>query len=654
MRTMATHHTNETEGWRGLERIALFLGLLVSTVPPLAFLAGRLADHFVVNSDYLLLPELLSDLASGGSVDQWVVPYASYLIPDWPLYSVALLVTPSATLAVALFAFMQSLLLFAALRRLAQVFDPERKNFLSLIGLSIITIYACLDAVPLVYLATAYTHFGTVILLIFALAFTLDWIVTQEERLVWLSVVASAAAVLSDRLFVLWFLIPAAIGIGVFTLRRRIDVRAAARWIIPHVIASVLVLPVGGLVFTNRSEYDLTLGFSDLRGGLRRFVDTLTYVSDFSITLIPVIAACVLLIGWRLWRRSSLAGRSLDPTLGGFLALYFGVAAATTATAQIMMSGDVAPGPRYSLPILVLPLVLAPTIALAGWDWSQRTGSPALAISVAPVVATLGLFVSYIPNIDLDQSPVPSTCIEAALSETGSNHGIASYWDARTVEVFSNGDLDVAPYGPLLFESHINAGLAAFGDTYDFAVTSEIYPGWNISLEALDAASGPPLSRVQCERWTVSDWGPDGLRLVVLQAAGASLAFDGCNLSSHLAESDEQCSLAVDETESSREYLVYGPYVHVEPGEFEIAVSYSSAEPQTLVVGEWDVTTDSPDETTILDTGTINGTKDVVTTLTTTIVVPQSVESTSVLQWRLVTLGSVAVSFEQMTVTRIG
>lgn len=654
MRIMAAHHTNETEGWRGLDRIAFFIGLLVSTVPALAFLAGRLADHFVVNSDYLLLPELLSDLASGGSVDQWVVPYATYLIPDWPLYSIALLVTPSATLAVALFAFMQSLLLFAALRRLSQVFDPALKNFLALIGLSIITIYACFDAVPLVYLATAYTHFGTVILLIFALAFTLDWITTQQQRLVWMSMVASSAAVLSDRLFVLWFLIPAAIGIGALTLRGHIKVPAAARWIIPHVIASVVVLPVGGLVFTNRSEYDLTLGFTDLKGGLRRFVDTLTYVSDFSVTLIPAIGACVLLIGWRLWRQSSLPGRSLNSTLGGFLALYFAVAAATTATSQIMMSGDVAPGPRYSLPIIVLPLVLAPIIVLAGWDWNRQIGGRALAISVAPVVVTLGLLISYVPNIDLDQSPVPSTCIEAALSETGSNHGLASYWDARTVEVFSNGDLDVAPFGPLLFESHINAGLAAFDETYDFAVTSEIYPGWNISLDALDAASGPPLSRVQCERWTISDWGPDGLRLVGLDSVGDTLPFDGCDLSSHLAEPDDQCSLAVDESQTVREYLVYGPYIHVEPGEYEITVTYSSAEPETTVVGEWDVTADSPDEATILDTGTLTGTGDAVTTLTTTIVVPQSVESTSVLQWRLVTGGSVAVSFEQMTITRIG
>ena len=651
---MATDHTNETEGPRGQERIALLIGLLVSTVPALAFLAGRLADHFVVNSDYLLLPELLRDLASGGSVDQWVVPYATYLIPDWPLYSVALLVTPSATLAVALFAFMQSLLLFAALRRLAQVFDPERKNLLSLIGLSIITIYACLDAVPLVYLATAYTHFGTVILLIFALAFTLDWIGTQQPRLVWVSVAASSAAVLSDRLFVLWFLIPAAIGIGVLTLRRRIEVGAAARWIIPHFIASVVVLPFGGLVFTNRSEYDLTLGFSDLRGGLRRFIDTLSYVADFSPTLIPVIAASALLVGWCLWRQTSLTGRNLDPTRGAFLAIYFLTSALVTALAQVMMSGDVAPGPRYSLPILVLPLVLAPTVALAGGDWQRRSDSRALMISVAPVLGALGLLVTYLPHINFDQSPVPSSCIEAALAESGSSHGIASYWDARTVEVFSNGDLDIAPYGPLLFESHINAGLAAFDDSYDFAVTSEIYPGWNISLVALDAASGPPLVRVQCEGWTVSDWGPNGLRLTGLESVGDSQPFDGCDLSSHLAEPDEQCALTVEQTELGREYLVYGPYIHVQPGEYEITVDYSSAEPEPLVVGEWDITADSPDEAVILNTGTINGTSDAASTLTTTVVVPPSVEPTSVLQWRLVTLGSVAVSFEQMTVTRIG
>lgn len=652
-RTMATDHTNQTEGPRTFERLALLIGVLVSAVPAIAFLAGRLPDHFVVNSDYLLLPELLADLAAGGSVDRWVVPYATYIVPDWPLYSLALLITPSATLAVAAFAFMQALFLFAGLRRLARVFDAEHQNLLSLIGLAIVVLYASADAVPLVYLATAYTHFGTVILLVFALAFTLDWIKAPQQRLVWASVAVSAAAVLSDRLFVLWFLVPAATAIAFLTLRRHLAIRDAARWLVPHVIASVAVLPAGGLLFPNRSEYDLTIGFSDLRAGTGRFIDTLQFVTDYSTSLVPLIGLCVAVVGWRLWRRSSFVGRGLDPSLSGFLALYFVISAGITAAAQIMMSGDVAPGPRYSLPILILPLVLVGPVGLAGLDWNRTPNKKVFALAASPVVVAIGLLGTLIPAIDTNQSPVPSSCIDAALAESGSSHGIASYWDARTVEVFSNGDLEVAPYGPLLFESHINAGLAAFAESYDFAVTSEIYPGWNIDLRMLDAASGPPQSRVTCERWTISDWGPGGLRLAALDNPGDQRTFTGCTMSSHLAEPTANCQLRVGQDESTREYLVFGPFLHVPPGEYEVTASYSSSESAALTVGEWDITADTPTVTGVLASGTVAGSAGSPALVTTTFVVPSEDDPTSMLQWRLVTSGSVDVVFDHITVTRI-
>ncbi|MEZ5342586.1 MAG: hypothetical protein R2706_14405 [Acidimicrobiales bacterium] len=356
-----------------LNLLALLGGIVASTIPAIAFLAGRLADHFVVNADYLLLPEIIGDLTSGGSLDRWVVPYATYLVPDWPMYGLAIALTPSASLAVAAFAFLQSLFLFAALRRLSAVFDRERRNAIALVGLTILVSYAIGNAVPLVYLATAYSHFGTAILLIWALAFTLDWLAAPRPRLLAASSLVSALAVLSDRLYILWFLVPAAVALGTMTLRGRLERRALFQWLAPHVALSVLALPVSGVLFSQRSEYDLTLGFSEPRAGFNRFVDTLRFVADYSSTLIPLIAVATIACAWLLRRGRSPEGTPLPRSAAHFLPIYFAIAATVTAAAQILMVGDVAPGPRYSLPIIMLPLVLLPCLALTGWTWSTPT-----------------------------------------------------------------------------------------------------------------------------------------------------------------------------------------------------------------------------------------------------------------------------------------
>ncbi len=627
------------------------MAVTVASLPSFAYLAGRIHYHYIVNADHLLLPELMLDLANGGSVDRWAVPYASYLIPDWPMYGLALLLTPSAPLAVAVFAFLQAVFLYFALRRLAQVFDTTDASVIALVGLSIFALYAASGSHPLVYLAAAYNHFGTAILVVWAMAFTLDWLRTPSRRLVWWSGLASAAAVLSDRIFIVWFLVPAAVALGVLYVRKQLAKRQLVEWLAVHVVLSVAVLPISGLIFTTRSEYDISFGFDDPMQGLRQLWENVTRVLENSPTVIPLVALAVAVVAWQFRKGQSLGGQRLNTETGTFLAAFLVVAVVASAIAQVLMIG-VPPGPRHSLALLVLPIALLPAVTLG-----SPTGKPKLAIialGLLPIIGVVPVFALFARDIDFERSPVASDCITRALDATGSDHGIANYWDARQVEVFSNGALQLTPYNFLLYPDYTNASLDGFADSYDFAVTSEVHAGWQFSLPLLDHLNGQPLHRTVCDQWTVSDWGEGGLRIPVFETVGDRIDFDGCIMSSRLASPDAECQLAVATSDQRRDFLVFGPYAHVSPGEYQITATYSSSEPSETDIGAWDVSIDTLPDATLLASGRATGTNGDLVTLIANVTVPATDRATSVLEWQLVTEGGVAVVFESLTIERTG
>ncbi len=627
------------------------MAALVASLPSFAYLAGRIHYHYIVNADHLLLPELMLDLVHGGSVDRWAVPYASYLIPDWPMYGLALLLTPTAPLAVAVFAFLQAMFLFFALRRLVRVFDTVHADVIALVSLSIFALYAASGSHPLVYLAAAYNHFGTSILVIWAMAFTLDWLKTPTRRLVWWSALASAAAVLSDRIFIVWFLVPAAVALGVLYARKGLASRQFVEWLSIHAVLSVAVLPVSGLIFTTRSEYDISFGFDDPMQGLRQLRENVTRVLENSPSVIPVVALAVGVVAWHFRPQRSVTGAHLHAETGVFLGAFFVVAVVASGIAQILMVG-VPPGPRHSLALIVLPIALLPAVALRGQTKKPRLAVTALA--VLPIVSVVPVFASFARDIDFARSPVASQCIAQALEGTGSDRGIANYWDARQVEVFSNGALQLTPYNFLLYPDYTNASLDGFADNYDFAVTSEVHAGWQFSLPLLDHLNGPPLRRIVCDQWTVSDWGEDGLHIPAFENVGDRIEFDGCIMSSNLTIADADCQLVIDAKESRRGFLVFGPYAHVTPGKYQITATYSSSEPSETDIGDWDVSIDTLPDPTPLASGRVAGTDGEVMALVATVTVPATDRATSVLEWRLVSDGGVAVEFQSLVLERIG
>lgn len=575
--------------------------------PAVAYLTGRVRPQLVSDADHLMLAELLPSLASGSGVDDWTIPLANYAVPDWPLYAIALTLGRSPTGTIAYFMILQTALLAAAAHTLIRSFDRSAPMWAAAVPVAIVLTAASTEALPSVYVGASYNHFGTVILAVFALSATLRWLENRSGRALLTATALTAAAVFSDRIFVIWFLVPAAVAIAVAWIRGRIDPGRAALWSAANVCSAVIALVLSDLIVPSRTEYAVSFG----RGGLLQRVLDLGHLvkQDLASGRLQALLVMVLtaLVAVQLMRRRSVVGQKLDPTASEFT-LSFLIAVVPSVTAGLaLLNGGVQPHVRHYSVLFLYPLVVGSAVSTAGVarlqpaldpqnaavDADRPTKRAAMAVVVAVVVAP---FAAAIAEVSVDRSTVPITCIEAVTSASGSRRGIASYWDARPIEVFSEGRLDVASVTPLLLHDPTNADLTEFSRTYDFAVTSSTVPQWDLPLDGIVQRSGPPITAVGCGAFTVLDWGPSGLDLFPTDSLGEPLVFSGCILPSQLSEPDAECVLSAS-TDPPDGFLTYGPYVGLAPGVYRLEVDFRSPASPSTGVGTWEVILDGATET---------------------------------------------------------
>lgn len=489
---------------------------VLAVLPGLGFLSRRIPQHLVADADLLLLHELLPDLASGGSLTEWYVPAANYVFPDWPLYGIALVLGPTPAWTIAIFAMLQVGLLAAVLVVLARQFDRSAPAVLALITLGLVVFAVLWTAYPLVHFATSYIHAGSAISGILLLALVLSWTRRDRTGTLLLAAALTFAGVFSDSLFVIWAVGPGLVAVGLLALVDPVRRARHGLWLAAQCIGTVLAYPIPGLLFPRRStDYGLELGFQP-RFGLGRFIDSFDEVRSYAPLFLPgvVVAAVVLLVV--LLRGRSLFGRALPLDTRLAVAAFVATATVGTVASQIALVGGVPPNARYSTFMLLLPIVLAPMVSFAGMTEALRSPARrprhvlAAAATALPLVAIAVVLPGLVGNAEF--VPVPVACVESALGPD-STRGIASYWDARPFQVYSDGELVMVEHGPELAPFRSNANGAEITGVYDFAVVSELYGYLDVPADDLRRVAGEPRTTTECFSWTVLDYGRGGLRL---------------------------------------------------------------------------------------------------------------------------------------------
>jgi hypothetical protein len=479
----------------------------------------------------------------------------------------------------------------------------------------------------------------------------------RSRRLLVLSVVLSWSLVLSDPIFVFWFLLPATAGLLFWALPTPItrDWRRlwpgighpAFLWIAANGIVSITALPIRELARQRQSQYGIGVG----RGSHPRVLlePFRTVAADGGRFLWVVGLAGVLLMIALLLRRPLLGTGTLDRASSRVLAVFVPVSIVATLVAQLGLQG-IPLGPRYNMSIVLVPLMLASVIV------GPRL-SAATALAVLPIGAMGLWWATALTDVDADREPEFIACVREQLDRSGATDGISSYWGARDLVVYlDDPDVNVAATEASGLPFRVNISERSFRDRYQFAVDFPAYgPAWDIDLEQIERYNGPPEVKVECGPSILWDWGEDGFTLTPFDDVGHTETWNGCQLPTVIGAVDEESCVLRSPAGSGEGYLSFGPYVPVVAGTYRIEFDYlSEAAVGDQTAGSWNLLTrDGGVPSEVMADGPIAGTGGAVETITITLVVPAGAPGFSpVMELQVLVSGSAEAEFHELRVTR--
>jgi len=177
------------------------------------------SDHpsvyaFFFNSDLLYLPTLYEGLfVEGYPLESWYLNPSILLIPDVAIYFLLHFITQDAIISLFSFGVIQHLLILAFMVYVLRNFYREDNWYLASLGALMMFLFLLGSIVDRAFLFASFSlastiHTGVFVMALLCIALTLDYFNTgKSSRIIWLFVFATLS-VLSDRLFILLYIIP--------------------------------------------------------------------------------------------------------------------------------------------------------------------------------------------------------------------------------------------------------------------------------------------------------------------------------------------------------------------------------------------------------------------------------------------------------------
>lgn len=202
-------------GSRALDKIlflftAMCLVLLVFAV----FSADPGVYAFFFNSDLLYLPTLYEGLiVEGYPLETWYLNPSILLIPDVVIYFLLHFISRDAIISLFSFGVIQHLLMLVFMVYVLSNFYKEEKWYLASLGALMLFLFLIGSIVDRAFLFASFSlastiHTGVFAMALLCIALTLDYFNTgKPSRVIWLFVFATLS-VLSDRLFILLYIVP--------------------------------------------------------------------------------------------------------------------------------------------------------------------------------------------------------------------------------------------------------------------------------------------------------------------------------------------------------------------------------------------------------------------------------------------------------------
>ncbi len=447
---------------------------LISFSATLCFILAwfsRLADYDIAtffSTDSLYLPSVYKDLViDGNELKGWVFNPAPNFFPDMLLYfGLMPLCANSFMIASFSFAFIQVTALMYILSRIFKSLLPQHpKHWYSLIFLLLTFfmmeyLFFTREYYYSFYMLSNAYHTGSFIMAMLCLWMSLRYFIKPSARHLLSLLLISVFCIVSDRLFLLFYTIPA-FSTALFFIGR---IRSKAMLLFMSTLLLSAVLGLWCFCFLSQGKYfyidqpHKLMAFDDMKESLRIFTGQIgDYLSGFcfkSITIYLSMVAFIAIIV--LYFKTRQNGHWLL----GYYMLFSTVFSILVISAPIINGNYTGYDTlRYNIyPFYLMPLNLALFLAyvVRNETWLQYGKRIALVVYVLFFITACRFINTTFLYRYFSYYPDKARILDAFAPGVGLKCGIAGYWDAKPVTMFSRKGLRLYPVFPdLNFQAHV-------------------------------------------------------------------------------------------------------------------------------------------------------------------------------------------------------
>lgn len=601
----------------------------------LVLITSLLLFKTYLHSDLLFLDSVMVDIfQNNGSWSDWKITPAPAYFPDIISYAIGYWLLPNPALRVVFVCVIQAIALGMACLRLAKVMQPSlsiNSRLVILGSLAVLAFVASHSGMWLFFNSTN-NHFAALLFPILALSSILALIERGRSIDYVLLAICVIAGTVSTSIFILSFTVPMVIMgfTGMFVSRRsKVKLKVWTKILAALCFGHVLSTGVSRLLIS----YDALSGRAPMtvEGALvaAKYLYTATLgvfgrdnLYTFTLTVVTIVAMAWLLIdcAQRLClndkqtsdETSALVFRFPNKQWQLFFAVAFLCLVIPVSVVGVVASGgflDLA-GYRYFAFPLVLAMLLA-IVKLGFFEAFEKKAAQLAILSSIGLVAVLSVF-SLKPLLESSGRPDYATLVMKGVKGPSDNtasciddiakqgfnlgSGVADFWNARSVSYKSGFSPYILPVlqnaepffhmmtlGPLKEPVRYNL------KPYNFAILNR--SGTHSQFDLLPETIGRSLPRptkvftcagTDLEIWFYADQSLSGFMQAkidsFLRQTGQFRRYDveGDKVLGLIGGAEQHVRTAVAGT-SGEGFLMYGPYIDLPPGQYQVTIDYSAS-----------------------------------------------------------------------------
>ncbi len=593
---------------------------------------------YFYDSDGLWVEDYLRDLVTPGvNMSTWMSPGAPNYFPEMLIYGLVRLLTGDLKLAMILFSAIKIILIGTSFYAIAGLATNQSKLhriwFASLactvvclglplsmgntllepcgaIGNAFAVAFSCTEIGDMWQFYNPGRHGGAYSNVLFALIFTLLWLRNSSGGRLWLALlfVLSVLSLISDKLFLVWFIAPVLQVVGLLAILRHVSwghfLKLAALLIAAVFISGPinhLLNPIQ-VVDTNYHGLEST----------RKLIEFLSHIIGeygyyqmvaVSYSVVAVIAAWLV---YREWRGRAYATGQVNktkPTARLFIITFAALIPIANLMSMALTNNLV---PRYmgfaSLAALSVWLWLPLLGPWNNWLWARGVTHVVilgfLALNMGFLAMTSPAPVIAMTHWD-DPYPKIVACLDAHANEYNLKNGLADYWRARQISILSKKNLhaDQAIKGELIISPFVANLEKSYSEKLrTFVLTNTPTHTPPLIENEIIRFHGRPDARFLCEGYPVLVY-KNGLNVVIPFAERVFL-FNKGKVDKLIIKASEMPSDVGQNKEGAlfssgkMGWLLFGPYITLPSGSYRVVWKGHILNKDEEQIGEASISTD--------------------------------------------------------------